>query len=90
MYIFLLFRSARTSYKAFNVRPPVGNNFPSSLSPFLLFLLFLSCQSCHLVVIDHPEGPTSWKSSSSVAHLLQIIIRRDWPLANDHPSTLSP
>ena len=41
---------------------------------------------------DHPEGLVSCKWSSWGTGLMQMIIRRDWPLANDHlkgPASLS-
>ena len=36
---------------------------------------------------DHPDGPASCKFSSGKTGLLQLIIQRIRPLANDHPAT---
>ena len=59
-----LFRSARTSYRAFHPLRPVWRGRP--------------------LANNHLEGPAWCKSSSVVACLLQIIIRRHQPLANHH------
>ena len=92
-----LFRSARTSYRAFD---PVRDNFPSSPPPpFFSFSFFSSfCpvtpgHPCHpaappvtpvVVVVAkcHPEGRASCKCSLGWPALLQMIIRTDWPFAN--------
>ena len=37
--------------------------------------------------IDHPEGQASCKWSYGENGFLQMIIRRDWPLANDLPGS---
>ena len=57
-----LFRSARTSYRAFHPLRPVWR--------------------CRPLANNHLEGPASCKSGGT--GLLQMIILRDRPLANDH------
>ena len=62
--------------RAFNKKIFLGPQGPLVL-PDVVVLVVL--------VVDHLEGPASCKLSSGGDGLLQMIIRRSWPLANYHP-----
>ena len=80
-YVLPFFRSARISYRAFDVaRPPVRNNFPSSPLPFFSSLSSLSpFSSLCPVTPDHHCHPGEPTPSSRLLLLLLLL-----PFANDY------
>ena len=50
---------------------------------FVVFVVVVIVPVIVVVANDHPEDLTSCKWSSGESNILQIIIQRIWPLAND-------
>ena len=68
----MFFKSAKTSCTTLD--------WCVRLQEFLLLLL--SRQPCHPGLVT---SPSPWLLFCCCCRLLQMIIRMDWPLANDHP-----